>query len=307
MTDATAPSSSGDPHLAPTTMSAGFLGHGNPMNALDRNRYTEAWRAFGAGVPRPRAILVISAHWFINASAVTAMARPRTIHDFYGFPDELFAVGYPAPGDPDLAAEVADVVKPTWIGLDADSWGLDHGTWSVLVHAFPSADVPVVQLSINAQMPLDYHVDLGAKLAPLRERGVLVLASGNVVHNLRMIDPRQPDGAFMWARDFDEAAREVMVTAPGDLGRLEHHPAYVRAVPTPDHFLPLAYLAGLAAAAGHGTATLVDGYALGSLSMTAYGLDVPVSSDAGPVGAARTGDLHGAPPLPDAPPDDTNL
>jgi 4,5-DOPA dioxygenase extradiol len=307
MTDATAPSAAGHPQQAPTTMPAGFLGHGNPMNALDRNRYTEAWRAFGAAVPRPRAILVVSAHWFINASAVTAMARPRTIHDFYGFPDELFAVDYPAPGDPGLAAEVAEVVRPTWIGLDADSWGLDHGTWSVLVHAFPGADVPVVQLSINAQKPLDYHVDLGAKLAPLRERGVLVLASGNVVHNLRMIDPRQPDGAFMWARDFDEAAREVMVTAPGDLGRLEHHPAYVRAVPTPDHFLPLAYIAGLAAAVGHGTATLVEGYALGSLSMTAYGLDVPVTSYAGLAGAARPEDQHGAPPLPDAPPDDTNL
>jgi 4,5-DOPA dioxygenase extradiol len=307
MTDGTAPSAPGGHDPAPRTIPAGFLGHGNPMNALDRNRYTEAWRAFGAAVPRPRAILVVSAHWYINASAVTAMARPRTIHDFYGFPDELFAVEYPAPGAPDLADEVAEVVKPTWIGLDADSWGLDHGTWSVLVHAFPAADVPVVQLSINAQKPLDYHVDLGAKLAPLRERGVLVLASGNVVHNLRMIDPRQPDGAFVWARDFDDAAREVMVTAPGDLGRLEHHPAYVRAVPTPDHFLPLAYLAGLAAAAGHGTTTLVDGYALGSLSMTAYGLDVPATPHPGPAGAARPEVQHGAPPLPDAPADDTNL
>ena len=134
-----------------------------------------------------------------------------------------------------------------------------------------------------------------------------MLGSGNVVHNLRMIDPRQPEGAFVWARDFDEAARDVMASEPGDLGRLEHHPAYVRAVPTPDHFLPLAYLAGLAAAAGHSTATLVDGYALGSLSMTAYGLDVPVTSDLGPAGAQDPATQHGAPPLPDAPPDDTNL
>jgi 4,5-DOPA dioxygenase extradiol len=307
VTDTTARSAPGGPQPAPTTMPAGFLGHGNPMNALDRNRYTAAWRAFGAAVPRPRAILVVSAHWYINASAVTAMARPRTIHDFFGFPDELFAIEYPAPGAPDVAAEVAEVVKPTWIGLDADSWGLDHGTWSVLVHAFPAADIPVVQLSINAQKPLDYHVELGAQLAPLRERGILVLASGNVVHNLRMIDARQPDGAFVWARDFDDTAREVMTTAPGELGRLEHHPAYVRAVPTPDHFLPLAYLAGLAAAADHGTAALVEGYSLGSLSMTAYGLDVPVTSDPGLAGAVRPEAEQGAPLLPDAPPDDTNL
>jgi 4,5-DOPA dioxygenase extradiol len=293
--------------MTATRMPAAFFGHGTPMNALDHNRYTEAWQAFGASVPRPRAILVVSAHWYTNATAVTAMAEPRTIHDFYGFPDELFAVRYPAPGDPELAAEVADLVQPMWVGLDADSWGIDHGTWSVLVHAFPEADIPVVQLSINAQQPFDHHLELAARLAPLRDRGVLVLGSGNVVHNLRMIDWGRPEHGFDWAHAFDDDARALMESSPEQLARLQDHAAFTRAVPTPDHFIPLLYLAGLASAAGRPARALLDGYAMGSLSMTAYTLDADVDSGAVDEEAGEPAGPDGPPAVPTAPPDESNI
>jgi 4,5-DOPA dioxygenase extradiol len=280
-------------------MPAAFFGHGSPMNALEVNRYSQAWRDFGQAVPRPRAILVVSAHWYIQATAVTAMPRPRTIHDFFGFPQRLFEVDYPAPGMPELAAEISDAVHPTWVGEDADSWGIDHGTWSVLTHAFPEADIPVVQLSINANKPLDYHLELGRKLAPLRERGVLVVASGNVVHNLRGIDWKLGDEGFDWAQRFDEDAKAVMVERPTEAATLDAHRDYGTAVPTPDHFIPLLYLAGLADAAGGGTDVLVDGYAYGSLSMTAYTIGMACPEPAR---------LPGAPVHPtDGPADSSNL
>ena len=280
------------------TTPAAFVGHGNPMNALQRNRYTDTWHALGESIGRPAGVLAISAHWYTNATAVTAMEKPRTIHDFYGFPDELFAVDYPAPGDPGLAGTVVDLLEPTWVGRDNDSWGIDHGSWSVLVHVFPGANVPVVQLSINATQPFEYHLDLGRRLAPLRDQGIVVLGSGNVVHNLRLTDGSRPDSAFDWAERFDAKVMELMTSAPGDILSVLDDPDYHLAVPTPDHFIPLLYVAGLADAAGEAADVLVDGYAMGSLSMTCYTLgDVDVSATGG----------ADAPPLPHVPADETNL
>lgn len=280
-------------------MPALFIGHGSPMNTLEHNAYTQQWRRIGAALPRPRAILCVSAHWYFGATAVTAMPRPRTIHDFYGFPEQLFAFQYPAPGLPELASEIAEVVKPHWVGADRDQWGLDHGTWSVLAHLFPEADVPVVQLSINALRPMDYHVELGAALAGMRRRGVMVLGSGNIVHNLRRLRWNDPDGGEPWARRFDEAARAQLAEAPENILKLLEHPDYAEAVPTPDHFIPLLYLAGFAAADGSKPEMLIEGYAMGSLSMTSYGLctGLPGREIDGPAATLP----------PDVPPDQTNI
>lgn len=275
-------------------MPALFVGHGSPMNTLETNGYTEAWRAFGRQLPRPRALLVISAHWYFGATAVTAMPKPRTIHDFYGFPKELFEFDYPAPGAPDLAQEIVQLAKPHWVGLDRDQWGLDHGTWSVLAHVYPEADVPVVQLSINALRPLDYHLDLAASLAPLRDRGVMILASGNVVHNLGLVQWDQPDAAFDWAERFDDAVAEQLAREPGGILKLTGHSDFQLAVPTPDHFIPLLYLAGLAAAEGSPADALVRGYAMGSISMTCYGLGAKGIDLQEPRSAARL--PRGVPP-----------
>ena len=254
-------------------MPALFIGHGSPMNTLERNDFTNAWSALGRALPMPRAVLAISAHWYIGATAVTAMAKPRTIHDFYGFPPELSRFEYPAPGLPELASEIVEVLKPEWVGLDQDQWGLDHGTWSVLAHLYPLAEVPVVQLSINATKSLQYHLALGARLAALRDRGVLVLSSGNVVHNLRRVQWADPNGAFDWNARFDEAVERQLADDPAGILKVLDHPDYPQAVPTPDHFVPLLYTAGLAMIDRDARA-IVRGYAMGSLSMTCYGVGV---------------------------------
>ena len=248
-------------------MPALFIGHGSPMNALERNRYTEAWRALGAALPKPKAVLCISAHWLTRGLAVTAMPMPRTIHDFGGFPRELSALQYPAPGDAALAARVAELLAPTPVAQD-QSWGLDHGAWSVLVHLFPQADVPVVQLSLDANQPASFHYALGQRLGTLRDEGVLILGSGNVVHNLGRIDWN--GGAYDWATRFNDWARAriergehaalIAWQAQGEDARL--------AIPTPEHYWPLLPVLG-AQRADEPAQLLVDGIEMGSISMLA--------------------------------------
>jgi 4,5-DOPA dioxygenase extradiol len=249
-------------------MPAIFFGHGNPMNALADNSFTQAWREIGRSIPKPKSILCISAHWYIPGVAVTAMERPRTIHDFGGFPRELFEVQYPAPGSPELATRVNELLGGDVIE-DESSWGLDHGTWSVLCHVFPDADIPIVQLSINETEPARFHYDLAKKLAPLRDEGVLVVGSGNIVHNLHTYAWGKHDvEPFDWAVRFEARARDMMLAGNHDplvdyelLGR-----DAMLAAPTPDHYLPLLYILGLRHA--DDTVTFpVEGFDGGSISM----------------------------------------
>jgi 4,5-DOPA dioxygenase extradiol len=229
------------------TMPALFLGHGNPMNALRRNAWTAGWAAIGQSLPRPQAVLAVSAHWYVRGTRVTAVERPATIHDFGGFPGELFRVAYPAPGDPALAARVAQLLAPTPVSLATD-WGLDHGTWSVLTHVFPDAGVPVVQLSIDRTQPPAFHHALGKRLEVLRDDGVLVIGSGNLVHNLEAYawgdHPVEP---YDWAVRFEELVKRL-VLAGNHRPLLEYSALGTDAllsIPTPDHYLPLLYVLGL--------------------------------------------------------------
>lgn len=221
-----------------------FFGHGNPMNALLRNGYTESWRRIGQETPTPKAIVSISAHWFVPGTGVTVSTAPRTIHDFGGFPAELYKVEYPAPGDPALARRIAEMLAPLPVGLD-HSWGLDHGTWSVLRHVYPKADIPVVQLSIDETQPSSFHFDIGKRLAPLRDEGVLIVGSGNLVHNLHAYAwGRHVAEPYDWAIRFETAARQMM--AAGEFTPLIEYERLGReatlSIPTPDHYLPLLYV-----------------------------------------------------------------
>jgi 4,5-DOPA dioxygenase extradiol len=245
-----------------------FFGHGNPMNALLENEYSRGWAAIGAGLPRPKAVVAISAHWYIPATRVTAMLDPQTIHDFGGFPPELYRIQYPAPGDPKLAMRIRDLLSPLTVRPD-ESWGLDHGTWSVLCHVFPEADIPVVQLSIDKTQRADFHYQLGKRLSHLREEGVLIVGSGNLVHNLHAYAwGRRDVHPLDWAVRFEKKARALLLTqddAPLIAYESLGHDAML-AAPTPDHYLPLLYVIALRQD-GDQVRFPVEGFDGGSVSM----------------------------------------
>ncbi len=249
-------------------MPAIFFGHGNPMNALARNEYTQRWAAIGASVLRPRAVLCVSAHWYLPGVAVTVNPQPRTIHDFGGFPRELYEVKYPAPGDPLLADRVRDLLAPLPVQLD-QRWGLDHGTWSVLCHVFPEADVPVIQLSIDETQPAEFHYELAKQLNALRDEGVLIIGSGNLVHNLHTYAwGRHKVEPFDWAVRFELQARELLLA--GDHAPLINYEKLgddaTLSAPTPDHYLPLLYVIAQQRE-GDEVTFPVEGYDGGSISM----------------------------------------
>jgi 4,5-DOPA dioxygenase extradiol len=233
--------------MTTSRMPALFLGHGSPMNVLEDNVYTRAWEALGENLPRPKAILAVSAHWYTRGTAVTAMENPRTIHDFGGFPQALFDKRYPAPGSPALAKRVQALLAPLDVIADQE-WGYDHGSWGVLIKMYPEADIPMIQLSIDGTKPAEYHYQLGKKLAALRDEGVMIVASGNVVHNLRMVKWEGNSEPYPWARAFDE----YVVNNLGWKGEAKDHPLVnfmqhegaALSNPTPEHYLPLLYLLG---------------------------------------------------------------
>ena len=249
-------------------MPAIFFGHGNPLNALLENYYTKRWAAIGKSIPRPKAVLCVSAHWYLPGTAVTAMPSPRTIHDFGGFPRQLYEVDYPAPGNPELAERVHDLLAPTPVTLD-QTWGLDHGAWSVLCHVFPRADIPVVQLSIDETRESEFHYELGKLLAPLRDEGVLIIGSGNIVHNLHTYAwGKHEVEPFDWAVRFENRAKELL--REGNDAPLVHYeslgPDALLSAPTPDHYLPLLYVMALRRD-GEEVSFPVEGFDGGSISM----------------------------------------
>lgn len=249
-------------------MPAVFIGHGTPMNAMETNRYTEAWRSFGESIEKPAAVLCISAHWYTRGIGVTAMERPKTIHDFGGFPQALFDMQYAAVGDPKLAMRVQALLQSLEVQLD-HAWGLDHGSWSILVHMFPNADVPVLQLSIDATQPAQYHYEVGKKLNALRDENVLVLGSGNVVHNLGLLR-RAEKVSFEWAATSNDQITSLLQQRKHaeliDYGAL---PFASLSIPTPEHYLPMLYILGLQQS-GDNLSILTNGLELGSISMLSF-------------------------------------
>lgn len=245
-----------------------FFGHGNPMNALSKNVYSDGWASIGKSIPRPQAVLAVSAHWYISACAVMSNLRPPTIHDFGGFPQELYEIEYPAPGSPELARRVKELLAPVAATLD-EGWGLDHGTWAVLKHVFPEADIPVVQLSIDRRQPPSFHYELGKRLASLREEGVLVIGSGNIVHNLHTYAwGKREVPPFDWAVRFEKQARNLLLAADdGPLVAYETLGGDAKlSIPTPDHYLPLLYVIALRQE-GEKVSFPVEGFDGGSVSM----------------------------------------
>ncbi|UFH33605.1 4,5-DOPA dioxygenase extradiol [Chryseobacterium sp. C-71] len=248
-----------------------FLGHGSPMNAIEENQFVQGFRNVAKEIPKPNAILCISAHWFTHGTKVTAMDMPKTIHDFGGFPQALFDVEYPAPGNPELAKETAELLAPVFVEED-HNWGLDHGTWSVIRHMYPNADIPVIQMSIDYKKPPQYHFDLAKKLEKLREKGILIIGSGNIVHNLRMIDWKNINtvgAGWDWAIEAREKTNNWLLD--GDFQNLIDYQkqglSLQYAIPTPDHYLPLIYSLGLKNQA-EDLVLFNDDLIAGSLSMT---------------------------------------
>ena len=254
-------------------MPAFFIGHGSPMNAIEDNVFTRGWRDAMADVPKPKAILCVSAHWLTRGTWVTAMPKPQTIHDFGGFPRKLSEAQYPAPGSPEIAKEIAESVSEVTIGMD-QKWGLDHGTWSVLMPVFPAADMPVLELSIDYGQPAKWHYELGRMLVGLRKRGVLILGSGNIVHNLGMLNPQMTNKGFDWAVGLNDKVKSLILN--------QDHQAIVDykslgkeatlAIPTPDHYYPLLYALGLQTK-NEKVTIFNDQSVMGSIAMTSIKID----------------------------------
>jgi 4,5-DOPA dioxygenase extradiol len=257
--------------IAANKMPVLFIGHGSPENAIEDNAFSRNWEKAAASLPRPEAILCISAHWQTQGTAVTAMEKPKTIHDFYGFPDALYKVRYNAKGSPDLAKEIKRAIKSTAVRPDHE-WGLDHGTWSVLVRMYPKADIPVLQLSLDVDLSPEGRYRIGTELAGLRSHGVLILGSGNAVHNLERLSPKTTP--FDWAREFDAFVKENLEGRNDDaLVRFAKHPVAQLAHPTDEHYLPLLYVLG--ASIGEKALFFNESFFMGSLSMRCalFGLD----------------------------------